>query len=196
MRIRPRRVRQSHVPCKIPVRDVPERFRVLGTRVAVVDVVRVFPHVYRQQRLGIRRQRRRRVAGRDDVEAAVRLLHEPGPARTEGADRGLGESFLECGERAPLLSDGRAQGTLGLAAAVGRQAVPVERVVPDLSGVVEYAAARFLHDILERQRFEFRAGDQVVEVRHIGLVMLAVVEIDGFRRDVRLQRVLRVRQFG
>jgi len=36
--------------------------------------------------------------------------------------------------------------------------------------------------------------DQVVQVRDVGVVVLAVVELEGFLRDVRLKRVGRVRQ--
>src|SRR5471032_1687535 len=38
---------------KVPVRNVPERFDELRTRIAIVDVIRVFPHVDGQQRLRI-----------------------------------------------------------------------------------------------------------------------------------------------
>src|ERR1700693_2889608 len=58
---------------KVPVHDVPERFDELRTRIAIVDVIRVFPNVQRQERLGIGGQRRSGVAGRHDVERTVSL---------------------------------------------------------------------------------------------------------------------------
>src|SRR5688572_32742593 len=83
---------------EIPVHQVPERLDILGPRVAVVDVIRVFPNIAGQQRLvftrewggGVRRARQR--------QRTVRALYQPAPAGTESADRGLAELFLEPGE--------------------------------------------------------------------------------------------------
>ena len=53
--------------------------------------------VYKRQEQGFVTcgERRPRVAGVDDVDRAVGLLHEPGPAGAEIADRPLREGFLE-----------------------------------------------------------------------------------------------------
>src|SRR5690606_16879829 len=84
----------------------------------------------------------------------------------------------------------------GRAARVGSQAVPVERVVPDLGRIVEHAAGRLLDDVFERGVFEFGAGNQVVQIRDVGLVVLAIVKLERFLGDVRSQSVQRVRQGG
>src|SRR5258708_2156239 len=117
---------------KVPVRNVPERFDELRTRVAIVDVIRVFPHVDGQQRLGVGGQRRSGIAGRHDVEGTGSLIHEPRPARTERAGRDLGELFLELVEGTVLGVDRVAECAGRSAATLGRQAVPEERVIPDL----------------------------------------------------------------
>src|SRR5262249_50696385 len=80
---------------KVPIRQIPEGFDVFRPRVAVVDVVRVFPHIAGQQRAVGAGDRRCRVAGADEAEAAVGALHEPSPAGAERADRGLGEFLFE-----------------------------------------------------------------------------------------------------
>ena len=59
----------------------------LGARVAVVDVVGVFPHVDAQQGLVAGGQRGAGSTHVDDVDRAVGLLHQPGPARAEVAPR-------------------------------------------------------------------------------------------------------------
>jgi hypothetical protein len=69
-------------------------------------------------------------------------------------------------------------------------------VVPDLRRVVEDAAARLAHDVLERQVLEFGARDELVQVVDVGLVMLAVVELQGFLGDVRGQGVDGIGQGG
>jgi hypothetical protein len=67
-------------------------------------------------------------------------------------------------------------------------------VVPHLGGVVEDAAGRLLDDLFQGQVFEFGARDQVVQVGHIGLVVLAIVILQGFLGNRGRQRVQIVRQ--
>ena len=89
----------TEILCReFPVHEIPECADVVRTLVAIVDVVRVFPHITGEQRLVGRGQRRRGVRGVDDVHAAVRLLHKPRPSGSEIADSALGEGFLERGE--------------------------------------------------------------------------------------------------
>src|SRR2546427_573608 len=125
---------------KLPVHQLAEEgLDELGTQVAVVDVVGVFPDVHGQQGLVFRGQGRASGAGVDDVHRTVGLLDQPGPARAEVAHGRLHEGFLEGGVAAPLLVDGVSQCAGGLAATVGGHAVPEEGVVPDLGCVVEDA---------------------------------------------------------
>ncbi len=160
----------------------------------MVDVVRVFPHVDREQRLVGGGQRRAGGAHVDDVDAAIGLLHEPGPAGAEVADGRLLERFLERGVGAPLRVDRGGQRALGLPAAGRLHAVPEERVVPDLGGIVVDRARGLLDDLFQRQCFELGALLQVVELRHIGIVMLVVVVLQRFAAHVRSEGVMRVRQ--
>src|SRR5690606_19980159 len=93
---------------EFPVRQRPEPFQVLGTGVAVIDVVGVLPHIDGQQRGLAVGDRRGRVAGVDDVQF-IAVFHQPGPAGTEVADGGVGEGFLEFVEGAPFGVDGVGQ---------------------------------------------------------------------------------------
>src|SRR5690606_15596560 len=152
-----------------------EGLDVLRTQVAVVDVVGVFPHVAGQQRGVAAGHRVAGANGAGQGQGTVGLLHQPGPAGTEGADGDLGEFFLELVEGAEGGIDGVGQGAGGLATAVGLHAVPVEGVVPHLGGVVEDAAGGALDDLFQGLAFELGARNQVVQVGDIGLVVLAVV---------------------
>jgi hypothetical protein len=74
-------------------------------------------------------------------------------------------------------------------------------VVPDLRRVVEDAdlvglARAAGDDLLQRQVRELGAGNQLVKVVDIRLVMLAVVEPHGVGGDDRVERVVGVRQGG
>ena len=63
-------------------------------------------------------------------------------------------------------------------------------MVPDLGGVVEEFALGGAHDVLEWQVLILGAGNELVQVVHVGLMVLAVMVFDGLGGDVRAQRVL------
>ena len=63
-------------------------------------------------------------------------------------------------------------------------------MIPDLGGVVEEATGRGLpDDLFQGGVLELGALDQVVQVVHIGLVVLAVVELQSLLGDVGRQGV-------
>ena len=65
-------------------------------------------------------------------------------------------------------------------------------MVQDLAGVVEDGAGGLGHNLLQGHRLELGAGDEFVEVVHIGLQVLAVVEGQGLRADDGLEGALRI----
>jgi hypothetical protein len=69
-------------------------------------------------------------------------------------------------------------------------------VIPDLRSVVVDAAAGLLDDVFEGHRFELGALLQVVQVHHVGVVVLAVVVFQRFLAVVRGQGVNGVGQRG
>ncbi len=183
---------------EVPVDQmVEEGFDELRAQVAVVDVGGVFPDVDAEQGLVAGGQRGAGSAHVDDVERTVGLFHQPGPAGTEVADGGGLEGGLEGIQRAPLGIDCFGQRAGRGATAVRGHAVPEEGMVPDLGGVVVDAAGRcLLDDGFEVEVLVLGALDQVVQVNHVGVVVLAVVVVEGFGRHVRGQGVLGVRQGG
>src|SRR5687767_7082667 len=64
---------------EVPVHDVPECCNEIGTLVAVVDVIRVLPHVERQHRASTFFYGRVGIFHRLDRERAVVALYEPSP---------------------------------------------------------------------------------------------------------------------
>src|SRR5205814_6934514 len=100
-----------------------------------------------------------------DRELAV-AVDQPGPAAAEAFHRGVGELLLEAIVSAEVRFDPLGDAAAGLAAALGPQAVPEERVVPCLRGVIEnlavfLAACGLGDDALERHVRETRAGHQL-----------------------------------
>ena len=85
---------------------------------------------------------------------------------------------------------------LRCAAGIGLQAVPKEIMVPHLSGVVEHLGLCLvlvggLDDLLERLALEGRPFDQLVQCVDVGLVVLAVMKLQGLCRGIGFQRIFR-----
>jgi hypothetical protein len=62
-------------------------------------------------------------------------------------------------------------------------------VVEDLAGVVEEGAGGLRYDFFEGEVFEAAAGKEFVEVVHVSLEVLAVVEAQGLGADDGLKGV-------
>src|SRR6201746_2028940 len=184
----------------VPVDEViDERLQIVGTAVAVVDVVGMLPDVAAEDRRGAVDQRAFAVRGLGDFELAVLDL-KPAPAGAELADAGGGEIGLELVEAAEILVDllFEAAGQLA-AAAIRLHPAPEMQMVVVLAGIVEYGrvlAERSFDDFLEGLAFEFGPLDRVVSVGHVSLVMLVVVEFQRFLGHVGRKGVMSGWQIG
>ena len=79
--------------------------------------------------------------------------------------------------------------------------MPVEGVIPDLGRIVEDAglrriAGRDLDDVFQGFICEVGRLDQAIQLADIGVVMLAMVEIQCLGRDMRRQGIFGVGQVG
>ena len=101
---------------------------------------------------------------------------------------------------AELVLDHRGQLALWLLPLRRGQALPEEAVIPVLGGIVEELFVALLLGVPDHlgQRRIGKAGlaEQLVDLVDIGLVMLAVMEIERLGRHVRGERVLDERQVG
>ncbi len=189
-----------------PIDNPPQGLEVRGAAVLVVEVVGVFPDVEGEEGAE---------AVGDGVVGAGVLADgqgvggiglEPDPAGAEEADALGDELFPEGFEGAPLGFDLGLQGA-GRAGRAGRpfdcfdklsrwarrtELGEVEVVVQDLAGVVEDGAGGLGHNLLQGHRLELGAGDEFVEVVHVGLQVLAVVEGQGAGADDGLEDVDRI----
>ena len=72
-------------------------------------------------------------------------------------------------------------------------------VVVVLAGIVEerlVLAEGAFEDLLDRLVLPLGALGQIVSGRHIGLMMLVVMEFEGLARHVRRESVISIRQIG
>ena len=81
-----------------------ESLEVVGTAVAIIDVVGMLPHIDAEDRLGAVHERVLAVRCLHDGDLAI-LDGKPGPAGTELADAGLDEILLELLDRAEIGDD-------------------------------------------------------------------------------------------
>ncbi len=70
----------------------------------------------------------------------------------------------------------------------------IEIMIQNLAGVIEHTASGLCHNLFQKQGLILRAGDEFVEVVHIGLEVLAVVEGQGLRGDDGLEGVDGIRE--
>ncbi len=137
------------------------------------------------------------VGGGDDFQFAA-IEDEPGPTGAEPAETCGFELLLEGIEGTKGAGDGGGEFACGRAALAGGEEVPEEGVVPVTATVVADGAADGLGDGgeigdegLDGFGFEIGlAGDGLVEVVHVGLVMAAVVDFHGGGVDVGFQGFL------
>ena len=106
-------------------------------------------------------------------------------------------------ERAERVLDRRAQRTAGLAASVRAHDLPEQRVVGVAAGVVADRGLLVLGERVEVREHlldggvrELRSLERGVRVRHVGAVVEVVVDAHRLGVDVRLERVVGVRQVG
>ncbi len=168
----------------------------------------MFPHVQAQDGGGAGadacHQRAVLVAAAFHGQLAVLAHHQPGPAAAKARERGLGEGGLEGIEAAQFPVNGLCQFARGSTAAAlvhrGHHG-PEQAVVGVPAAVVAHGTAnafgqqgqvgdQLLHGLAAVRRVLER-GIQVV---HIGLMVLGVVDLHGLRIDMGLQRVVGVAQ--
>ena len=137
-------------------------------------------------------------AALDHQLAAV--VDHPRPAAAEAADASLFDFFLQLVEPAERAGDRICNRTGRSTATTGTHDLPEHRVVRMTAAVVANRTTDvFGHGIDARQQFLDRLRVQLgvlvergVEVRHVRLMMLAVVNFHRARIDVRLEGVERV----
>ena len=185
---------------EFPVRKLVEHgVDVIDAPVLVIEVIGMLPDIDGQERPRAVRERRFGIGGLQHLELGA-FEDEPRPAAAELCD-GRGREFLLAGiDAAECLLHLLLQSSGGLAAALGSQAAPVERVVPSLRRIVENArvlglARRRGHDLLERQVCKLGARDELVRGLDVGLVMLAVMKAQRLGGNHRLERVLGIGQW-
>ena len=185
----------AHVPIlnDLPVDDSPQGLELVGAAVLPVKIVGVLPNIEGQQGSEVPRDWvvGPRLLG--DDQTAIRSGGEPDPAGAEKADALGDELVLEGIHAAPLAYDLLSERPCGRGGFRRRTELrEIQVVVEDLAGVVEDGALAAADDLLQRLRLERRAGDQAVEVVHIALQVLAMVELDRAGADDRLQGIGRV----
>ena len=168
----------------IPVDDAPYCGEMIDTAVLIVEVVGMFPYVDAENGLQSVANGVACIGFLCNHEFPFAVTGKPYPTATEKTGAFLLELLLEGFERAKLCIDGFGQLAHGLAIFLrSGELREVEIVVEDLSGVVEDGTFGMFNDFFEGFTFEATAREQVVEVRHIGVEVLAVVELHSSRAN-------------
>src|ERR1700691_2056094 len=177
----------------VPIDEIIDKgLEIIGTAVAVVDVIGMFPNIDAEDGDRIMDDRVFAVGRFQDFDLAV-LHDKPRPAGAELSDAGLNELLFRLVERTEGIGKRLFERAWNLAAAVGLEPVPKKRVVPGLGCVVEerrVLAVRLLDNHLERLVRQGTVLQQIVRRIDIGLVMLVVVIFERLARHMRLEGVI------
>ena len=187
----------------VPIDNPPQRLQVRGAAVLVVEVVGVLPDVEGQEGLET-------VGGGvvgagvlADGKSAIGIGLEPHPAGAEEGGAGGDERGLEGGEGAPLGLDLGLEGPgrpldklrdrpLDRLSNRRTELRKVQIMVQNLTGIVEHAPGRFLNNLLQGHRLKLGSGDELIQIIHIALQVLAMVERERAGGNDGLQRVNRI----
>mmetsp|Transcript_12234 Transcript_12234/g.34742 ORF Transcript_12234/g.34742 Transcript_12234/m.34742 type:complete len:254 (+) Transcript_12234:51-812(+) len=185
----------------VPVDQRVERGDVVRALVALIDVVGVLPDVHGQD--GGRLTVHPRVLGIGRL-AHLKLLRgivhrQPRPSASElrrARGRKLRLEFLKASK---VTVDGGRKVTRRLSTAVRAHALPEERVVDHLGGVVEGGrrrpvVPRLHHDLDHVHAVHVGALDLTVQVVHVRRMVLPVVNFQGFLAHDGLEGILGVGQ--
>ena len=163
----------------------------------------MLPNVDAQQRRIAVHQGAVLVGGAFDDELLVLVDAEPSPTAAETAGGRSAEVRLECIETAELRGDRLGQLAARLAALAGANRRPKLRVIGVSAAVVANRGPNVLGDLVDvlEQLFDWPIVplgpfDGLVQIRHISLVMLIVMDFHRLGVDVRLKGIIGVGQGG
>ena len=162
----------------------------------------MLPDVATKDRLLAVHERGVLIRGGSHLDAAVGVGHEPRPAAAEPGRTGGFELRLKFSKATTRGIDRISQRATWFTATVWAHHCPEERVIGVAATVVAHRATDVLrhgvqiaHQVLNGFALKLSvAGDGVVELGDVGVVMLAVVDFHGLCINVRLQRIVRVRE--
>src|SRR5690606_39998731 len=186
----------------IPVYHIPPGRDIVSPEVLVLQIIGVLPNVDAENRRLPLRKRRVLVSRGRDGKVAVLINDQPAPAAPEMTGCLAAELLLELIERAERLVDGLGERAARLPTPVRAHDGPEQRVIRVAATVVADRRPDLLrhrvevaHQLLDALRLQVRVAlKRLVHVVHISLVMLVMVDPHRLLIDMRLQRVVSIRQ--
>ena len=144
-----------------------------------------------------------------DGQGAIGIGLEPYPAGAEEGGAGGDEGGLEGGEGAPLADDLGLEGRFRVKPGMRGPGRPFDKLrdrplsrrtelrkvqimIQDLAGIVEHAPGRFLNDFFQGHRLELGPCNELIQIVHVALQVLAVVKSERAGGNDGLQRVNRI----
>ncbi len=179
------------LPYNVPVHGRPQRLQVSGAAVLVVQVVGVLPYVEGEEGLEAVGYRIVCIGALENGQFAILVGGEPHPSAPKQADAFGFEIGLEGFEGAPLPLDlGKETACRGRQRRLQSELREVQVVVQDLAGVVENGPARSGNNLLQRLALILRPSNEFIQIIHIRLQMLSMVERQRLIADNRGQRLV------
>lgn len=169
---------------QLPVDDGPKSGEIIRTAVLVVKVVGMLPHVEGKDGAQSVAQRVVRIGHLQDREVALGIGAEPSPSASEESGGGGIHAVLHLVEGAEASVDSFQKASLRLDNGwMGNELLEIEDVVEHLASVVADASLSLSSHLLEGGFCPLSGRDEVVEIVHVCLQMLAIVKVDGLLAD-------------
>ena len=185
----------------IPIHNVPNSVDVVRPDVAVIDIICVFPYINAKEgdKTSSGLERILIGTGGDLETAGLGIETEPTPPTSLNGDGGRRHLLFHLLNSAERFGDGSLQGAAGLdrAGTLGGQVLPEQSVV-QMAAAVEFERPFQSDDarnVASRNGgIELLQGS--VEVGHVGVVVLGVVQSHGLGADDGLEGVVIVGEVG
>src|ERR1039458_555930 len=187
----------------VPVNNLKERLNIIGALVLVLQVVGVLPHIHAKNGLVPCAQWAVLIGRCFNSQGPVRQLEEPGPTAAKNAHRRRSQLVLKSGKRTELRVNSLRQLAGGRFTAFAK-CRPPERVVRMASPLIPHRSTgrfgpavqicnQFLHGLAVQLQVR---GHSHIQIVHVRLMMLIVMQMHGYGIEAGLKRVIGVGQSG
>src|SRR3989344_6056574 len=186
----------------LPINQVPPRFRVIAATILIKQIITVLPQVQDKNWPVAICERAILIRSLAYLQRTVLGNYKPSPSGTKNIQRDICKFFSETVKASECLNNGVGQFTFR-PLTVRRHNPPKQRMVSMASAVIYDILANVLRTFADipqklfnifclqiREEFQCR-----VEFINVGLMVFAVVNFHCPRVNVRLKRVVSVRQF-
>ena len=163
---------------------MPKVLKILGSRIAIVDIVGMFPYITSKEWRIFSSEWSCSIGCRYDIEWSITLSNEPCPTRSKCCECNLVEFCLKRLNSSPFFDNSLSHSIWYRRWSGWCEWIKIKCMIPYLSSIIEYTPSRMFDDIFERLILKFCSDNQFIEVIYIGLMMFASMKLKSLSWDI------------